>query len=265
MKITLDLRKSIPENAQEYYEGAKKAKRKIPGLVEALERSGRELEELSLSGAAEVETQVLEKRRARAWFEKFRWFYSSEGFLVIGGRDATTNDILVKKHLEADDVVFHADIQGAPFFIVKNPDGVEVPENTLREAAAAAASYSRAWKNGWASCNVYYVSPEQVSKSPPAGEYLPKGAFMIYGEKKWFKNTPVEVAVGFQDVEPHVIGGPKSAVKVRAIAYSVVVPGDEKAGVLSKRIAKAFKEKGCEEFSLNDIQYFIPGGEGKLS
>ena len=29
----------------------------------------------------------------KEWYEKFRWFYSSEGFLCIGGRDSTTNDI----------------------------------------------------------------------------------------------------------------------------------------------------------------------------
>jgi len=33
------------------------------------------------------------------WFEKFNWFVSSENYLVLGGRDAQQNELLVKKYL----------------------------------------------------------------------------------------------------------------------------------------------------------------------
>lgn len=32
-------------------------------------------------------------------FEKFRWFISSENYLVIGGRDQQQNELIVKRHL----------------------------------------------------------------------------------------------------------------------------------------------------------------------
>lgn len=31
------------------------------------------------------------------WFEKFNWFISSEGYLVLSGRDAQQNEILIKR------------------------------------------------------------------------------------------------------------------------------------------------------------------------
>ena len=55
----------------------------------------------------------------REWYEKFRWFISSEGFLVIGGRDATSNEIVIKKHADKNDLVFHTDIKGSPFHLSK--------------------------------------------------------------------------------------------------------------------------------------------------
>ena len=101
--------------------------------------------------------------RKKKWYEKFRWFVSSEGFLCIGGRDATTNDILVKKHMEKGDLVFHTQLAGSPFFIIKS-EGKKIGKKTIEEAAQATASYSRAWKHGFTVTEVYYITPEQVKK-----------------------------------------------------------------------------------------------------
>jgi predicted ribosome quality control (RQC) complex YloA/Tae2 family protein len=263
MKVEIDLRKSIPENAKTYYEKVKKAKRKIPGLKKALKKTQEELEKLDLEEVVVEEPEKI-KRRKKKWFEKYRWFKSSDGFLVIGGRDATTNDILIKKHLEDNDLVFHANIQGAPFFVVKNPERKEIPESTLREAAEAAASYSSAWKEGLGSCDVYYVNPDQVSKTPPAGEYLPKGAFMIYGKKRWYKNTPLKVAIGYQDEEPHIIGGPISAVEESSSVYVILEPGRDKVGLVAEKIKSFFTGKKILDTPMDGIQYWIPSGKGNV-
>ena len=37
------------------------------------------------------------------WFEKFVWFITSEGYLVLCGRDAQQNDLLVKRHMDKHD------------------------------------------------------------------------------------------------------------------------------------------------------------------
>ena len=110
-EIELYFNRSVGENASLYYEQAKKARKKVEGARAALASSRLRLEELGR------EKEAAAKPVKKEWFEKFRWFVSSEGFLCIGGRDATTNEIVVKKHVEKDDLVFHTEMAGSPFFV----------------------------------------------------------------------------------------------------------------------------------------------------
>jgi predicted ribosome quality control (RQC) complex YloA/Tae2 family protein len=253
MEIEYDLRKSVPENAKIHYEKSKKLKRKIPGMERAIKETRKKLMNLKVK---DEEKPKIKKKRERRWFEKFRWFTSTDGFLVIGGRDATSNEVLIKKHLESHDLVFHANVQGAPFFVVKNDKDAAIPNPTRIQAATAAASYSKAWSSGMGSCDVYEAKPDQVSKSPPAGEYLPKGAFMVYGEKTWHKNMELGVAVGMMG--DRIIGGPVESISSQTRDYVRVGVGDEKQSSLAKKI----KEKIGGD--LDDIQRYLPGGGGRL-
>ena len=46
-----------------------------------------------------MKIDIINSRKA-FWFEKFYWFITSENFLVISGRDAQQNEVLVKKYLK---------------------------------------------------------------------------------------------------------------------------------------------------------------------
>jgi predicted ribosome quality control (RQC) complex YloA/Tae2 family protein len=267
--------KSIPENASLYYEKSKKAKSKLEGAKRALRKSERELALVQQRTARAVEklpAGPVEKRRAE-WYEQFRWFVSSDGFLVIGGRDADTNEVLIKKHMEPNDLVFHSTVHGAPFFIVKNPDKKDIPDSTKQQAARAAVSYSSAWNAGWGSANAYAIKPEQVSKKAPSGEYLTKGAFMIRSKKEEFKGVPLEMAVGFKvDGDVQVIGGPTDAIRAQTKYYIRVGVGDKKSGQLAREIKadilrRTNKEDGqkIKKTDLGEIQRWIPSGKGMIT
>ena len=75
------------------------------------------------------------------WFEKFKWFVSSENYMVLAGRDAQQNELLVKRYMKPRDVYMHADAHGAPTVIIKNdsPDQPVLPK-TLNEAGAFAVA-----------------------------------------------------------------------------------------------------------------------------
>ncbi|MFC2162961.1 NFACT RNA binding domain-containing protein [Candidatus Altiarchaeota archaeon] len=271
VEVKIDLKKSVSGNAQTYYEKAKKAKKKIPGLLKAMKETKAKLDDLKVEEAAPFE-QVIQKKRKKKWYEGYRWFTSSDGLLVVGGKDASTNETLMKKHVEGKDLVFHANIMGAPFFIVKNPEGNTIPEATIEQAAQAAASYSKAWGRGMGSADVYYIDPEQVSKTPPSGEYLPKGSFMIRGEKNWVKNVQIRLAIGFiagDDIE--VVGGPVDAVSARTKYYSAYTTGDEKSKKLAEGIIRSVlrqtpAEMGrkIKKIGLDELQRWIPTGKGRL-
>jgi predicted ribosome quality control (RQC) complex YloA/Tae2 family protein len=129
MRIKLDVTKSLEKNAEVYFEKSKKAKHKLKGATEALQKTKDKLTRLEAESKIEVVKKAAVKRE---WYEKFRWFFSSEGFFCIGGRDAVTNEIVIKKHTEKDDIVFHTAMAGSPFFVVKT-EGKKAGEATLRE------------------------------------------------------------------------------------------------------------------------------------
>ncbi|HLC70696.1 MAG TPA: NFACT RNA binding domain-containing protein [Candidatus Nanoarchaeia archaeon] len=257
VNVVIDLAKSVDENAGTYFELAKKAKKKVAGTLKALEESRRKLAQLQKDEHLflEQEHQKLQKKeRKKEWYEKFHWFISSEDFLCIGGKDSTTNEIIIKKHLEKDDIVFHTDMAGSPFFIVKN--GHKATSITLQEAAQATAVYSKAWKAGHTIADVFYVNPDQVSKEAKSGEYMSKGSFMIRG-KTTYLHPSVELAIGI--VEEQIIGGPESAIKKQTATYVIIIPGEEAKGSLTKKIKH--KLGGGE---LNDIMNFLPAGGGMM-
>jgi hypothetical protein len=214
-----------------------------------------------------------EKKEKREWYEKFRWFHSSDGFLVVAGRDASTNEILIKKYVEPQDLIFHAEFHGAPFALIKT-SGRKPPDRTVKEAARFAASYSRAWKEGLSAVNVYWVLPDQVSKTPPSGEYLPRGSFMIYRPKNYIRGVQLEVAVGVKREGERfiVIGGPLDAIVENTNLYVRLIPGRESSGKLAKQIRSKLAHLASDEerkevlkTSLDEIQKFIPPGRGTIS
>jgi len=272
--IPLNLRRSIQDNAANYYAMAKKAEKKLEGAERALKETQIKMEELKrqLIKQAEETQKPMAKRRKELWYEKFRWFYSSEGFLVIGGRDATTNEILIKRHVEPHDMVFHADILGAPFVLIKT-EGKKPTDQTVREAAQLAASYSSAWREMLGTVDVYWVSPKQLSKSPPPGQYLKKGSFVIHGLKNHIRHVPLQTAIGIKVKNEHskVIGGPPEAIMKQTTIHVKIVPGNQTSSELAKEIRYLLArqvpqdmQRRIFEIPLEEIQRFIPLGKGTI-
>ena len=251
-EIKLFIDKSLGENASLYYDRSKKIRKKLEGAKAALVQSRKKLEELEKT--KETELKAAEKKpkteTKKEWYEKFRWFHSSEGFLCIGGRDATTNEIIIKKHTDKDDLVFHTEMAGSPFFVIKT-EGKQPGKATLEECAQATASYSRAWKLGVANTEVFYVNPEQVSKEAKAGEFIAKGAFMIRG-KKIIMGSELKLAVGIKD--SRIIGGPVESIKSQTAEFVMITAGKEKSSDAAKKI----KQKIGGE--MDDIIRFLPSG-----
>jgi predicted ribosome quality control (RQC) complex YloA/Tae2 family protein len=274
--FTLDLTRSIQSNAAGYYERAKKTEKKQEGAKKALHETQTKIQELQkhlMEKTEKVFEEAPPKKKEKAWYEKFRWFISSDGFLVIGGRDATTNEIIIKKHTEPTDIVFHADIAGAPFVVIKI-EGKTPSEQTIHEAAQLAASYSKAWRELFHAIDVFWVHPDQLSKSPPPGQYLEKGSFIIHGKKNYLRKIPLSIAIGIiiKENQTTVVGGPTEFVKKQTTHYVEVIPGQESSSSLARHIRKLMVEKAPAEWRkqilvtpLEEIQKFIPSGKGAIA
>ena len=255
VKIILDIKQNIEKNAEKYFEKAKKARHKIDGTKEILEKTKKQIKDLKeKKQIKEIKEKKINKTIDKKWFHKFRWFVSSSGFLVIGGRGATTNEILIKKHTEQGDLVFHTDAAGSPFFVIKS-EKKKIDEATIQETADATVSFSRAWKNGILTEKVFHVQPDQVSKKANTGEYLTKGAFMIRGRTKYVDNK-VNLAVGVYG--DSLMCGPVKAIENNCDEYFIVEQGSQKVSKVAKKIQRHFL------FKIDDIIRVLPSGGIKL-
>ena len=268
MKVNLDIRKTVPQNAQEYYEKVKKLSKKKAGAIRAIEDTKKAMEKRPAK-AAKGGRRVL-ARRKKHWFDRFRWFVSSDGFLVVGGRDADTNEDIFKKYMEKRDIVFHTQTPGAPLTVIKT-GGKDVPETTLQETAQFSVSYSSLWKAGHFSGDCYWIKSEQVTKTPESGEYLKKGAFVIRGERNYFKDVPLGIAVGLElKGESRVIGGPVSAVRKHGDYILEAVPGKFNQNDISKKIYRIYADELNDPrfvkqiASPDQVAMMVPPGESDL-
>ncbi|MAH16976.1 MAG: hypothetical protein CL960_00535 [Euryarchaeota archaeon] len=203
--------------------------------------------------------KVAKPTAPQEWFERYRWFIASSGEIAVAGRDATSNDRIVKRYLKAGDRYAHADIHGAPSVVVKH--GTEPPSAAaMEEACRFSLACSRAWAAGVASGHAYWVESDQVSKTAPAGEFLPKGAFMVRGRRKWHRNLAVELALGEieRDGAPKLMAGPPAAVQAHASRWVTLKPGFTERKALVAQLASAFGQ------SREAVEKLLPGGKYEI-
>lgn len=216
----------------------------------------------------------------KEWYEKYRWFLSTDDVLAIGGRDSSSNSVLIRRHLTENDYVFHAEVNGSPFFILKNANNKTSADlsQSIIETAQATVSFSRSWKDNLSSADAYWVYPTQVKKGAPTGQFLPKGAFIIEGKRNFVKNLEIKLAIGLSFIEdrPLFIVGPFSAILKRSIYLRNMMPSGFDVVKASKKIKSDFVDYSIKnEFperlinhlkhlSIDEIVRILPVGQFKL-
>jgi len=263
IEIKINPKLNLTKNAELIYDESKKLKTKLERTKKALKKTVKEIKQLKEKGITEEEKEDIKKEKKKVfWFEKFRWFISSDGNIVIAGRDAKSNEIVVKKYLKQGDRYVHADIHGAPSCVVKSLDvkGNKIPitEKTLEEACQFAASFSKAWKQ-FGEAQAYWVLPEQVSKTPQSGEYLPRGAFVIRGKRN-YQRCKLELAIGEVEIEgvKKIMSAPVDAIRSRTKKYVIIEPGDINKNKLAKQLSKMFN------IGIEEIQKILPPGGSRI-
>lgn len=197
MLVDIDIGLSAFANARKYYDHRKDAAKKEQKTIDHSEKAFKNVERKVKQQLKEtaVKTNIVLARKI-LWFEKFFWFISSEGILVIAGRDAQQNELIVKRYLDKNDIYVHADIHGATSVVIKNYTDGEVPPKTLNEAANMAVCYSASWDAKVVSV-AYWVHSHQVQKTAPTGQYLSVGSFMIRGKKNYIPLQNLIMGFGF--------------------------------------------------------------------
>ncbi|OLS29264.1 MAG: hypothetical protein HeimC2_01110 [Candidatus Heimdallarchaeota archaeon LC_2] len=268
--VKVDFRKPYTDIANEFYQSSKKSKKKAQGAETAIQMTKEKIKKAKLLKEETVKTSgskaILLKRRKR-WYEKFHWTETEEDYLVIAGIDAASNERIVKRYVEPDDIFIHADVQGAPSTVIKS-NNKNIPNNSIEYAAKLAVTYSSAWKAKRIIADAFYVYPDQISLTPPSGEFLPKGSVMIYGQKNFVKDVSLEIYIGLiiERSWARLIAS-FSLIKVKNLVKWVrVVPGDLQRGSASKQIFSRFLKdldpmdvQKVKALDLSEVTSLLPG------
>jgi predicted ribosome quality control (RQC) complex YloA/Tae2 family protein len=281
--VWISVENSAQLNAQVYYAKAKKVKDKSEGAREALIETKKLLKraEKTESKRQESNQVTVIKRAKRFWFERHRWTIIDGMHLFVGGRDAKSNDTLIKKHMKKEDLYFHADLHGAASCISKLKIGFEIDSNpppylpsgiqsyricdsmensefsneAINQSANMALIWSRGWTGGGGAGTTFWVKPGQVSKTAETGEFVAKGAFIVRGNRNWIKGLEMKMAIGLICINgvPLLLGGTNEIVSTLCPRWAEIQPSRNKKDVFANLISKH------SGLTTDDILPILPG------
>jgi predicted ribosome quality control (RQC) complex YloA/Tae2 family protein len=278
----VEMQPSLAKVSSMLFVRAKEMERGNASIEEARAKLLAQIEKLRGQTAAIHKKVLVRKQTSKEWYERYRWFITTDGLMAIGGRDTSSNSALIRKHLTEHDIVFHAEVHGSPFFIVKNaaaPTQEGKIEPSLQQVAQATVSFSRAWKDSLSSADAYWVLPEQVKKGAPTGQFLPKGSFVIEGKRSYLKGVEIRLAIGIAQLNGRevLVCGPEEAIKKRSMFYAVLLQGGMDPMNAAKKVKSEFVKaagddddrsdivESIKQISLDDFVRALPTGQSRVS
>lgn len=111
------------------------------------------------------------EKKAPDYSDCYRLYLSSDGMEILVGKSARDNDRLTFKVADQNDFWLHVAPTSGSHVIVRNPENLDkLPKDTLKEAAALSAYFSKSRNAGKVS--VHYTRRKFVKKArgAPAGQ-----------------------------------------------------------------------------------------------
>jgi len=268
-KVKINLNSPLPSIASTLFDESKKQKGAIASIEKLIKKTEDQLEKTIEKGEIAKGSISFSDIRKKSWFERYRWFFTSDGILAIGGRDSSSNSALVRKHIEKDDKIFHAEINGSPFFILKDRNDGLMPLS-LEETAQATVCFSRAWQTSAHGLNSFWVKPDQIKRAAPTGQSMGKGSFMIYGTRNFIKVSSLKLAIGIlkENEDYLMMCGPPEPIKKKCLCYAVIEPGGSTISDVAKKIRAEFDktDEGFKKiFLIDDYVRALPTGSSKIT
>jgi len=182
-------------------------------------------------------------------YNKYKWFFTSSGKLVIGGKSAEQNDSLLKelKNKGKNLLVMHTASPGSPFSAILS-DIKNITKADKEEAAVFTACFSQAWKSKAEKTEVHSFFLNNISKL----KIRKAGTWQVSKIEEKFSVALELVLIKQNDILRAV---PKKTAKGKKILFRIF-PGNVekkdllvKAGIISN-----------EDFSQAQILQALPAG-----
>ncbi|HEX5456967.1 MAG TPA: ribosome rescue protein RqcH [Candidatus Nitrosotalea sp.] len=268
-KIKLDPQSSMQAIASTLFNESKKQMRATDTINLEKKKTEKSLELVKKQASIAQDSIVFAVQKKKEWFERYRWFITSDGHLAIGGRDASSNSAVIRKHLNKNDMVFHAEIVGSPFFLLR--ESTEEDLSSAKEVAQATVCFSRAWRAGVYGLNAYWIKPDQVKTAAPSGQFIAKGSFVIEGSRNFVQVTALQLTIGLYEKDESylLMCGPPAPIKKRCIYYVTIEPSGIDMTEMARKVKLEFmkfkeKEEIVKAISLDDFIRMLPAGDSHI-
>lgn len=185
----------------------------------------------------------------KEWYEKYRWFFTSAGNLVIGGKSAEQNEEVVKNQVNREDLIMHTAQPGSPFTVIKTQNKETTAED-IHEAAIFTASFSKSWKQGKKQAEIHIFKPEQIVKEKGSKT----GTFTVLGK---IRKAKAELKLALTIQKGRLRAVPLTV--AQDILY-MLQPGKIQKEEAVEEIAKKLKQENlC--FKKEEILNALPAGK----
>ena len=178
-------------------------------------------------------------------YESYRWFFTSGDLLVVGGKNDSQNELVIKNFLKPNYIIMHSSLPGSPFCIIvgDTPD-----KKDIEETAIFCACFSQQWKSGKKLVDIDIFKGDQIYKK----KSMKTGTFGVKGNKKTIKVKP-ELVLAMQKGKLRAV--PKTTKEEKLVFIG--------QGNLSKenaitKISEIIKDKYHFPVSRDEISQAIP-------
>ncbi len=181
-------------------------------------------------------------------YENFRWFFTSNNILVVGGKSDEQNEFILKNYLKPDYIVMHTSAPGSPFCVIQsdNPN-----KKDLEEAGIFCACFSQQWKLGKKVIEIDVFKGEQIYKTAS----MKTGTFGVRVGKKTIKVKP-ELVLVIQNGKLRAVPKTTKQEKLAEIKQGLLTK--EQA---SERISRIIRNKYHFPISKDEILSAIPSNK----
>ena len=183
-------------------------------------------------------------------YQKYKWFYTASGILVVGGKSAEQNDELLTrvKGMNKEYMVMHTSDPGSPFSILL-ADLKKVKAADKKESAVFTASFSRAWRTGKKTAKVDIFKLSQVKKNSK----MKVGTWGVAGEVEHME-VPLKLVLTTQKGILRAV--PALTVKNKKDILMQICPGK----IDKQTMVPKFQIELDEKFSQVEILSALPAG-----
>jgi hypothetical protein len=178
-------------------------------------------------------------------YAQFRWCFTSNGNLVVGGKSDEQNEKVLMEFSKPSYVVCHTTEPGSPFMIIV---GEKIDKSDIEEAAIFCACFSKQWKLSKNKIDIDIFKREQVYKL----KKMKTGTFGVKGKVEKMSVSPELVLV----IQKGKIRAVPKTTKEEIICK--IIPGNLKKEEACKEILKIIKNKYHLPISKDEVMAAIP-------